>query len=408
MRRLLALTTATLVAATVVSAPAQGAARDIRLHRWSSDAQLLQGERVGTKVANGAVTLTSTPHSLVYDDPWGAKKRWSYGAWTSPWQRTGFDAKRLIPSWNAVTPSGTWLQVLVRVRKGSKVGSWDVVGRWTLDTGTIHRASTTSQPDDLSRVDVDTVAATSSFDSYQVRVRLLRKPGSTATPKLTSVSAVASTFGSKTAATSRTTMTSTKILGVPRYSQMIHKGHYPQWGGGGEAWCSPTSTTMVLDYFKTGPDRSKYTWAKGSTPQVDHAARYTYDHKYKGTGNWPFNTAYASQYGNDAFVTRLSSLRDAEAFIKAGIPVVASIAFGRGELSGAPISSTPGHLLVIVGFTRTGQVVVNDPAGSSSSNVRRTYSRSQLERAWLKGSGGVVYIVRPPGKKLPAGSYRWS
>ena len=104
---------------------------------------------------------------------------------------------------------------------------------------------------------------------------------------------------------------------------------------------------------------------------------------------------------------RLSSLRDAEAFIKAGIPLVASIAYAKGALTGAPISSTPGHLLVITGFTKDGKVVANDPAASSSSSVRRVYSRSQFEKAWLGGSGGIVYVIRPPDKKLPADTARW-
>ena len=47
------------------------------------------------------------------------------------------------------------------------------------------------------------------------------------------------------AATSKTTMTSTVDLAVPAYSQMLHSGHFPQYGGGGQAWCSPTSTAMA-------------------------------------------------------------------------------------------------------------------------------------------------------------------
>ena len=132
----------------------------------------------------------------------------------------------------------------------------------------------------------------------------------------------------------------------------------------------------------------------------------TYDHDYDGAGNWPFNTAYAAPLAGKAFVTRLRSLREAERFILAGIPVVASISFGRGELDGAPISATSGHLLVIVGFTKTGDVVVNDPAASTKAGVRRTYDRGQLERAWLGGSGGTTYVIRDAKHPLPAGSQR--
>ena len=71
-------------------------------------------------------------------------------------------------------------------------------------------------------------------------------------------------------------------------------------------------------------------------------ARSVYDHGYRGAGNWSFNTAYAATRTGEAFVTRLRDLRDAERFIAAGIPLAASITFGSGQLSGAPISSTAG------------------------------------------------------------------
>ena len=87
-------------------------------------------------------------------------------------------------------------------------------------------------------------------------------------------------------------------------------------------------------------------------PWVDYAARMTYDSTYEGTGNWAFNTAYAAPRAGKAFVTRLRSLREAEAYIAAGIPLVASISYAAGELTGSAVSSSNGHLLVIVGFTR--------------------------------------------------------
>jgi Peptidase_C39 like family len=202
------------------------------------------------------------------------------------------------------------------------------------------------------------------------------------------------------------------VLDVPRFSQMIHQGEYPQYAGGGEAWCSPTSTAMVLGYYRALPPRSEYRWVDPDYRDrvVDHLARMTYDRNLSGTGNWAFNTAYAAGRTGHASVTRLRNLREAERFIAAGIPLVASVTFGSGELSGAPISSTNGHLLVIVGFRRDGDVVVHDPAASTRKGVRRTYDRGQFEDAWLKryssggsvrGSGGLVYVVRDADHPLP-------
>jgi hypothetical protein len=210
------------------------------------------------------------------------------------------------------------------------------------------------------------------------------------------------------------------VLDVPRYSQMVHAGEYPQYGGGGEAWCSPTSVAMVLGYYDALPPSTSYTWVSRSYPDrvVDHLARVTFDHGYDGTGNWPFNTAYAASRTGSAFVTRFGSLLGVERMVRAGIPVITSVTFSRGQLTGAPIGATNGHLLVVVGFTSTGDVVVNDPAASSRSGVRRTYSRAQFENAWLKrypsggslrGSGGLAYVISDAAHPLPdrGGNRNW-
>jgi hypothetical protein len=199
-------------------------------------------------------------------------------------------------------------------------------------------------------------------------------------------------------------------LAVPSYSQSIHAGEYPEYDNGGASWCSPTSTAMVIAYWGTGPTAADCAWVDPGyeDPWVDHAARFTYDHGYGGAGNWAFNTAYAAQFGLDAFVTRLRSLREAEAFLQAGMPLVASIVAGPGELDGFRLEQgTAGHLVVIVGFTSTGDPVVNDPAAAANAAVRRTYDRGQFERAWLGGSGGVVYVISPPGTPLPPSAGNW-
>jgi hypothetical protein len=174
---------------------------------------------------------------------------------------------------------------------------------------------------------------------------------------------------------------------------------------------------MVLDYYDALPRERAYSWVREDYPDrvVPHVARMTYDANLRGTGNWPFNTAYAAVLTGEGFVTRLRNLREAQRFIAAGIPVVASVAFGRGELDGAPISSTNGHLMVIVGFRANGDVVVNDPAASTRAGVRRTYDRGQFEDAWLQrlrggnGSGGVAYVIHDEDHPLPArgGKRNW-
>jgi hypothetical protein len=349
--------------------------------------------------SGGTLRLAGALPTTTWDDPYssGGAVTYEYGQWTSPWVTPGFGTSTVVPSWSMTTPTGTWARIEIRVKRGSSVGSWDTLASWAMNTSTIRRSSSPSQTDDLASVDVDTLRARDGmFDGYQLRATLMRKKGSTATPALKSVSGVAASYSTKTLpATSPTTMTSTKVLNVPTYSQMIHRGEFPAYGGGGAAWCSPTTTVMLLRYWRSGPTSTDYAFAdEYDDPWVDHAAVYSYDYRYEGTGNWSFSTAYAGRW-LDAYVTRISSLRQAEALIKAGVPVGASIKFGAGQLSGAPLSSTAGHIVAVVGFTSAGNVVVNDPAATSNSTVRRTYRRGEFERAWLGGSGGITYVVRP-------------
>jgi len=180
------------------------------------------------------------------------------------------------------------------------------------------------------------------------------------------------------------------VLDVPGYSQML----YPD---GGPVWCSPTSTAMLLGYWGRKLDRPEL------VTTVPASAERTYDWAYQGTGNWTFNTAYASALGGGALhgmVVRLDGFAQVERLIAAGIPVSISIAFEEGMLTGAPMSRSDGHLIVVKGFTPTGDVVCNDPAFPSDETVEVTYSREQLWRAW-QHSRGATYVLWPVGSTLP-------
>jgi hypothetical protein len=159
---------------------------------------------------------------------------------------------------------------------------------------------------------------------------------------------------------------------------------------------------MVVAYWGKGPKPADYAWVDPTyaDPWIDYAARNTYDYEYGGTGNWPFNAAYAGRFGLDAFVTRLRSLNEAERFIAAGIPLVMSLSFKKNEIPGLTYS-TGGHLVVLAGFDATGQPILNDPFSDADADVRKPVGRPEFESAWLKTSGGTVYVIRPHGKALP-------
>ena len=103
----------------------------------------------------------------------------------------------------------------------------------------------------------------------------------------------------------------------------------------------------------------------------------------------------------EAYVVRFTSMRKVEAWIAAGVPIVFSLAWQPGSLSGAPIPSSDGHLAVLVGFDAAGSPIVNDPAAATDDAVRRLYDRVELESLWLEYSGGTVYLIYPPGHPIP-------
>jgi len=413
--------TAALIGSVLVP-PAGGAvppagrsapSRQIDYAQWSSTVELKHGTFAGVRAATGRLRLGTPVGSRRYAALGGGTTKYSFGQWTSPWTSPGFGLTELIPSWDATTPAGSWVQIQARGRSNGQRSSWDTIARWSRGDTTFRRTSLGAQADDLAQVATDTLRATSGagLTSWQLRVTLFRRSGTSSMPTVDSIGAMGSRLPKvNSVRTSRPGVARGVTLNVPEYSQMTHRGDYPKYGNGGQAWCSPTATSMVLGYYRRLPPAAEYSWVKSHRDRfVDHAARMTYDYGYEGTGNWAFNTAYASTYVRSAFVTRLRSLREAERFIRAGIPVVASVAFGRGELSGAPISSSNGHLMVIVGFTSAGNVVVNDPAAPDNASVRRVYQRGQFENVWLPESGGLVYVLRTAAQDLPErpASYNW-
>jgi hypothetical protein len=397
------------VPAPPVSASSAGAAgpsadRQISFTRWEGGPALRAGTRSGLRLRHGALVLGDGARTRAYRGT-----TYDQGSWTSASVSPGFGFSQLVASWSALTPRNSWVEVRVRVSSGAARGRGMVLGRWASSDKHVRRTSVPGQSDALGHVDVDTWKAAASADAYQLQVRLMRRSGAaSASPSVSFAGAVASLLPAATPAVSAPGVAAGLVLDVPAYSQMVHRGEFSQYGGGGEAWCSPTSTAMVLGYYGRLPAASSYGWVGARTdPWVDEVARSTYDASYEGTGNWPFNTAYAASRGLSAFVTRLRSLAEAESFIAAGIPVIASVSFSSGALHGAPISSTAGHLLVIVGFTSTGDVVVNDPAASSASSVRRTYDRAQFESAWLGGSDGTAYVIHDDAHPLPPSPGNW-
>jgi hypothetical protein len=409
-----AATASVAPSATVVTSPAPSATPAVSpsaVPTFAADATPRSLTRVALDSGgyDGVVTkdlrleLGPTPPKGSYSDPYGRTISDERGTWVSAPVRAPFAFDELIASWKASTPSGTWIDVQMRASGASRTTKWYTLAVWASGDDTVHRTTLKGQNDGDGRVNVDTfekAAGSPELTSYELRVTLHRATGVTATPSVSFLAAVVSRETQHTVPSPFSGVA--RDLDVPMLSQETHTGHYSEYDGGGEAWCSPTSTAMVLGFWKAGPSAADLAAFPGNAHAdglVDHAARFTYDWSYSGAGNWPYNTAYAAQYGLDGFVTRLRSLSEAERFIEAGIPLVASIS---GVLPGFLFTSTNGHLLVIRGFAANGDVITNDPAVRANGQARKVYPRADFERIWLGGSTGTVYVIHPPGVRLPA------
>ncbi|MGW5008367.1 peptidase C39 family protein [Streptomyces parvulus] len=395
-------------------------ARRVDYRAWTTYDDWRRGTARGARVVAGSrpgVTIGTPAGTADYTDPHtGTTAAWEYATWTSPVHRLAVPSTEAIASWNAHTPAGTWIQVELRGTYSDGTDTpWYVLGRWTAGDGDqdIRRTSVDDQGDGRSSVWTDTLAVDDAASglrlaSYRLRLTLYRRPGTRSAPTVWRLGAMGSDIPDRFTVPASIPGLA-RELRVPRYSQEIHKGQYPEYDNGGEAWCSPTSSQMIIEYWGGRLTEDQLSWVDPSyaDPQVCHAARYTYDNQYSGCGNWPFNAAYAATFkGLQGVVTRLGSLADLERLIAAGIPAITSQSFLEKELTGAGYG-TSGHLMTVIGFTADGDVIANDPASDDNEAVRRVYKRREWENIWLRtkrynadgkavsGTGGVCYLYFP-------------
>ncbi|MEU5096612.1 peptidase C39 family protein [Streptomyces sp. NPDC020996] len=415
---------AAVTAPMAVAGPAAAVAADTTPDRavdnraWTTHADWRGGTAQGVRPVAGprpGVAIAAPVGTADYTDPHtGTTAAWEYATWTSPVHRLRVPSTEAIASWNAHTPAGTWLQVELKGTYSDGTDTpWYVMGRWAAGDQDIRRTSVDDQTDGKSSIWTDTFAIDDAatglrLTSYRLRLTLYRKPGTRLTPTVWRLGAMGSDIPDRfTVPASAPGLA--RELDVPRYSQEIHKGQYPEYDNGGEAWCSPTSSQMIIEYWggRLTPEQLAWVDPSYADPQICHAARFTYDHQYQGCGNWPFNAAYAGTFhGIQGVVTRLGSLTDLETLIAAGVPAITSQSFLATELTGAGYG-TSGHLMTVIGFTADGDVIANDPASPSDEAVRRVYRRREFENIWLRtkrydangrvrsGTGGVCYLYFP-------------
>lgn len=295
----------------------------------------------------------------------------------------------LIAAWNAKAPAGTFLRIEASAYLSNRQTQFYTLGNWSPDGKLFPRASVRGQKDSDGEVHTDTLVINQLANAVQIRVTLGGANG--ATPTLRFLGLSFSNTKVPTASRPPNHAGWGKIIPTPERSQH----GYPNEKG----WCSPTSLSMTLARWADVLHRPEMNL---TVPEV---AAAVYDPEFRGTGNWSFNAAFAGSFsGMRSYVTRFDDLSEVEDWIAAGVPVILS---ARWDLlkPGRPLD-TAGHLVVCIGFTETGDVVINDPATrvDKGESVRRVYGREDVIRSWAK-SHNTVYLVYPESARIPKDRY---
>lgn len=282
-----------------------------------------------------------------------------------------FSVNNVIASWNLdYDSSTTGAKFELRGVNGGTTTAWYEVGR----IGTTPLKKTRVTSDSYGYVDIDTLMLYSVWPRIEYKVTLYRT-SSGGIPNLRLMALCYADTGTSVAYTALPAPGTTTSLAVPWRSQYA----VPRIGG---SICGPTSLSMAEEYF-------------GVNLPTATVAADCYDSYNSIYGNWPFISQAAAKRGLKAWVFRGNNQQPIRDLIAGGNPVILSLAFDVGDLTGAPISSTPGHLVLCVGINANGDYIVNDPAGSTNQWDHIVYDQNQIAHCWLYHMDGAAIAVTP-------------
>ena len=283
---------------------------------------------------------------------------------TSP-EAASFDW--LVPWWNADIAGDAAMELFLAVETQGSWSRWYPMGRWSKVPSTFACA------DAAAKVETDTLVLEAKASRYKLKVEVSPGAGGTGSVVIRRLGVLARERGLARSRASLELLAESAIA-APCRSQMVEaeeiRGRI----------CSPTCGAMALQSL-------------GLDYPTAFVAADCYDAGAKIYGNWAFNVASLWRLGARARLGFFPSIEAASALLKAGSLIIASIRFGEGKLSGAPIGKTNGHLVLLTGLKKdesgAWRVLVNDPAAANPAGVRRDYDLEEFERAWT----GVGYII---------------
>ena len=327
----------------------------------------------------------------------------------------GFGLTELVASWNADTPGGSWVEVSVRgtqrrrghqgVRPGSLVPLRPRPRRWHPPhvgrrPGRHRRHGLHRHPGDPLGARPRRLAARRPADASHGHAA--RHPGSGRSGRWPRP--CPTRRGCRAAPTAAP---AARVLDVPTFSQEMHVGHFPQWDNGGEAWCSPTSTSMVVAYWGAGPRRDETAWVTEALPVRDRpAGRLHRAQRLRLHLRRRRQLAVQHRVCRDAprtagFVTRLRIADRGRGVHRRRHPARHVRLVQEGRAGRCAATARTATSWSSSASPASGDVVCNDPAShlvASNDQVRVVYDREQFENVWVPHSGGIVYVIRPASR----------
>ncbi|MFH1452974.1 MAG: peptidase C39 family protein [Armatimonadota bacterium] len=328
------------------------------LYQEKNMAQFKKGKFINTEFNNdGSIVL---------------KQGFTYGEYISIPVAAKFKFNEAIISWNCKTSPDTGIAVYLRAGEQKRWTSWYLMGQWGYTA--VKNYDEKIKKDTLGKVNDDTLLLKNKENMFQYRILFFSKDKKES-PQVKMISVCYSDIKTNKKVSIKKAKDFSRIIEVPYRSQKVEKDNIS-----GKI-CGPTSLSMIMEYYKINLPTEKTAYA-------------CYDKPNDIYGNWPYLVAYASENNLTGWVQYFTSLEQLKEEISKGYPVIVGIAFGEGQLTGSPVPSSPGHLLVVRGFDKNGNVYVNDPAFKTREKGVRGYKRDEFTKAWLKQGLGVVLLFR--------------
>lgn len=271
----------------------------------------------------------------------------------------------LVPSWNIIIDDNVKIRIRVAVSTTQELEEPFLMAYWREN----YKTSLANQSNAQAYVSIDTIVAKDTPLRYVSFLMEFEEGDFTFQNLSITTKPESSSFTMDTSL-----LENTDIL-VPPLQQLS----IPVIGS---SICSPTSLTMVLQYYN-----------KLVTPS--ETAGLVRDEGAQIYGNWSFNASFAGGfeelYSRVEFIDHIEQIM---AYLQEGTPLILSIrTTSKDQLDGSIMSYSSGHLVVLRGLIYEQDqwvALVNDPAEYTNENVLRHYPLDQLLEAWR----GITYIVQ--------------